>query len=103
MRLIARKRILGWIKKHPEAETWLTNWMAVVKGADWRSIMDVKQTYPRTDATNDVRSRKTVTIFDVCGNSYRMITAIHYNTQVLHAMRFMTHAEYDKNQWKEQL
>ena len=103
MRLIAKKRVMGWAKEYPGAKTWLVNWLEVVKEASWQSMMELKQTYPRTDATNDVHSARTVTIFDVCGNSYRLIVAIHYSTQILHAMKFMTHTEYSKNLWKETL
>jgi len=38
-----------------------------------------------------------------CGNDYRLITAIHYNTGMVYVMLFLTHAEYDKQAWKERL
>jgi mRNA interferase HigB len=30
-------------------------------------------------------------------------TAIHYNTARLFVLRFMTHAEYDRDTWKDSL
>ena len=36
-------------------------------------------------------------------NAFRLITAIHYDTQRVFVMRFLTHAEYDRNRWKDTL
>ncbi len=42
------------------------------------------------------------TIFDIGGNNYRLITAIHFNTQLCYIRKIWTHAEYSKpsNQMK---
>ena len=42
-----------------------------------------------------------VTVFNVGGNKYRLIAAIHYNRQRLYVLRILTHAEYDKDRWKD--
>ena len=36
------------------------------------------------------------TIFNIGGNNYRLITAIHYNTQYCFIRKIWTHAEYSK-------
>lgn len=50
-----------------------------------------------------VRSGRSVTIFNIAGNAYRLITAIHYNSGKVFVLRFMTHAEYDRQTWKDDL
>jgi mRNA interferase HigB len=50
-----------------------------------------------------VESGRTVVIFNIRGNNFRLICALHYNTGVVYALRFLTHAEYSKNQWKTEL
>ena len=60
------------------AGKWLEAWIAVVRLADWGSIRDVRVTYPSTDPVN-VASGRNVAVFNVCGNDYRLIVAIHYN------------------------
>ena len=50
-----------------------------------------------------VASGRTVVVFNVRGNRYRLVTAIHYNRQIIYTLRFMTHAEYSKNRWKDTL
>jgi mRNA interferase HigB len=42
-------------------------------------------------------------VFNIAGNKYRLVTAIHYNRQIVYTLRVMTHAEYSRDKWKEQL
>jgi mRNA interferase HigB len=58
--------------------------------------------YPHADAVT-VASGRTVVVFNIRGNRYRLVTAIHYNRQLVYTLRFMTHAEYSKNRWKDML
>lgn len=85
-----------------KAGKWLEAWIAVVRLADWGSIRDVRMTYPSADPVK-VASGRNVTVFNVCGNDYRLIVAIHYNKRRVYTLDFMTHAEYDKNTWKNDL
>ena len=64
--------------------------------------MDTRKTFPHADQVK-VKSGKTVTIFNVCGNEFRLITAIHYDHQKVFVLDFLTHAEYSKNTWKNLL
>jgi mRNA interferase HigB len=50
-----------------------------------------------------VSSGRSVTVFNIRGNDYRLVAAIHYNTQRVYALRVLTHAEYDRDRWKDQL
>lgn len=42
-------------------------------------------------------------IFDIGGNKFRLIAAIHYNTGKVFVLRVLTHKEYDAERWKDQL
>ena len=50
-----------------------------------------------------VSSGNPVVVFNVCGNTYRLICAIHYDTGKVFLLRFLTHAEYSKSRWKDEL
>lgn len=102
MRLITWKRLEQWSREHADARHWLDAWGAAVIEAEWKNLGQVRETYPHADEVI-VESERPVTVFNVRGNRYRMITAIHYNTQCVYAMRFMAHAEYSKDQWKKTL
>jgi len=102
MRIIARKRIVEWARQYPDAAKALLAWYDVAASQSWRSLRDVREWFPHADGVS-VRSRRIVTVFNVRKNHYRLLTAIHYDQQRIYIMRFLTHAEYDKNQWKDQL
>ena len=36
-------------------------------------------------------------------NDYRLIVAAHFNRQSVYTLRFMTHAEYSTDRWKDTL
>jgi mRNA interferase HigB len=77
-------------------------WRKTVKAATWRNLVDMRQSYPDTDVVK-VRSGRTVLIFNIRRNDYRLITAAHFNRQIIYTLRLMTHAEYSKDRWKETL
>jgi mRNA interferase HigB len=77
-------------------------WRKTVKAAGWRNLVDVRRSYPGTDAVT-VRSGRTVLVFNLRRNDYRLIVAVHFNRQIVYTLRFMTHAEYSKDRWKDTL
>jgi mRNA interferase HigB len=102
LHLIKEKFLKEAAPPKSKAGKWLEAWITVVKDADWRSIRDVRQSYPTSDPVK-VASGRNVTVFNVCGNDFRLIVAIHYDKRRIYTLRFMTHAEYDKNHWKKEL
>jgi len=44
-----------------------------------------------------------VFVFNISGNAFRLIAAIHFNTGLVYALTFMSHAEYSKDHWKHTL
>jgi mRNA interferase HigB len=102
MRIISLKTLKAFWARHLDAEQPLRLWYRTTTAAQWRNFMEVRQTFRAAD-TVDVASGNTVTIFDVGGNKYRLIAAIHYNVGCVYALRVLTHAEYDREKWKDQL
>jgi len=102
MHIITRRRLNEYAKRHPKATASLNAWHAVANSARWRSIAEVKQSFPHADAAQ-VASGKTITIFNISGNNHRLITAIHYNTGKIFILNILTHAQYDKPNWKKDL
>ena len=63
---------------------------------------ETRKTYPHADQVT-VRSGRVVTVFNICGNDFRLITAIHYDRQKVFILNFLTHAEYSRSSWKDRL
>jgi mRNA interferase HigB len=102
MRIVSLKALRLFWRKHADAEGPLRAWFEVTRVAEWRSFAEVRQTFRRTDVVR-VSSGNTVTVFDVGGNKYRLVAAIHFNTGVVYALLVMTHKEYSLGRWKSQL
>ena len=102
MNVITKKRIRDFMGRHTDAAGALERWYRAARKAKWRSIQDVRVMFPHADSVR-VASGHDVTVFNLAGNNYRLVTAIHYNPQRVYVLRLMTHAEYDRGSWKETL
>jgi mRNA interferase HigB len=102
MRIIKMPFLVEVTRRFPKTRRWIENWRTLAKAAQWKNLHELRKAYPATDAVT-VKSGRTVTIFNVCGNDYRLIVAIHYNRGIVFLLRFLTHAEYSKNHWKTEL
>jgi mRNA interferase HigB len=102
MRIITRKRLREFAIRHPDAAEPLDKWYRVRRAAKWDNLQDVRSVYPHADAVT-VASGNIVTVFNLCGNKYRVIADIHYNRQPVYVLNLLRHAEYSKNLWKDKL
>jgi mRNA interferase HigB len=89
-------------RKHRDAAHWIAEWRVAVERAEWQCLDDVRTMYSSADGVK-VRSGAIVTIFNVKGNEYRLLTSILYQRQLVYVLEGMTHAEYSRNQWKKRL
>ncbi len=102
MRIIKPARLHEFASRHATAAASLERWLEVVRAARWRSLADVRLIFRDADVVR-VGSGRPVVIFNIAGNRYRLIAAIHYNLGKVFVLRFLTHAEYSKEHWKDGL
>jgi len=93
--VISRKKLLDAATQHGDLSCALDIWYRLTKRADWRSLEDVRRTFPSADGVGDF------TVFNIKGNSYRLIAEINYRTGRLYIRHVLTHAEYDKGGWRQ--
>lgn len=91
MRIIALKALRDFWEKHPQAEVPLRAWHAIASRADWRSPADVKAAYRAASflAGNRV-------VFNIGGNDFRLVVALHYNRGLIFVRFVGTHQQYDR-------
>lgn len=102
MRIIKKATLTAYWHEHPEAEPGLVHWHTITKAADWSSLQDVKATFPYADLVTAKSGRKVV-VFNIGGNKFRLIAAIHFNHRTVYVLMVLTHREYDRGAWKETL
>lgn len=94
MHIISKKKLKEFWEKHPEAKPNLQTWYKMAKKAKWTNIVDLCQVFPSADLVNNF------TIFNISGNNYRLIALVDYQYQEIYIRYILTHAEYDKQNWK---
>lgn len=102
VRIIKRTKLREYSNLHGSAKQPLEDWHKLTKAAEWTNLVDTKKTFPQADQVK-VASKRVTTIFNIGGNKFRLITAIHYKAKIVFLLCFLTHSEYDKNTWKNQL
>ncbi len=100
MRIIKPKRIREYIARFPTAKGGLEHWLTNARTGRWEHLLDVRKTFPHADEVK-VRSGRKVVVFNIKRNDFRLITAIHYNLGKVFVLLFITHAQYDKEIWKD--
>ena len=90
MRVISRRPLRDFWELHPQAEAPLCAWYRVMEQTRFADFNAIKAAFPATDYVAPF------TIFDIGGNKFRLITAIHHNTGLVYVRHVLTHPEYDK-------
>lgn len=101
MRLIKNKQLMELAARHPTCRPAVRAWKRLMLVNTFTDFVHLRQVFPHADQVT-VASQRTVTIFNL-GRNFRLITAIHYNHGRVYILRLLTHAEYDKDHWKDDL
>ncbi|NEQ70387.1 MAG: type II toxin-antitoxin system HigB family toxin [Symploca sp. SIO2D2] len=94
MHIITRSRLTEFGKKHPDAQTSLQLWYKLTSLAQWQNFVELRQVFPSADKVGNL------TVFNIGGNKYRLIVLVDYEYQKVFIRHVLTHAEYDKQNWK---
>ena len=101
MRIIKKSTLRDLAQPYPNARAAIETWIQTVTHAEWKSLADTRQTYRHADQVT-VASGSAITVFNLCGNGFRLLVSIHYATQIVYIRDFLTHADYSKNRWKNE-
>ena len=94
MRIISRSTLRKFWEKHSNAQPELLLWCDRISKAEFQTFNDLRQVFPSADLVGNF------TVFNIAGNNYRLITYIDYEYQIIFIRAVLTHAEYDKENWK---
>ncbi len=95
MRIIAKRTLMDMAHAHGDCVEQADNWHTTARKADWHNLADVRTSFRHADVVGDK------TVFNIKGNDYRLIVYINYETGIIYIKHLLTHAEYDKNKWKD--
>jgi mRNA interferase HigB len=98
VRLISPKALRGFAVKHPDSSVPLGSWRKIMEAARFTNFIDLKKLLPSADSVKV--GTQSLYVFNIAGNKYRLIAAIHFKSQIVFIRHILTHAEYDKDEWK---
>lgn len=100
MRVFSLSTLRKFWQAYPDAEAPLRRWYRHARHETWKNIQQVRVSYPHADGVR-LPGGQVLTVFNVCGNKYRLIVDIQYAVARIYVQHVLTHAEYDRNRWKE--
>ncbi len=94
MHVISYRRLREYGTNHSDCCEPLDNWYKIARQANWSNLLEVQSVFPSAEAVGSF------TVFNIKGNKYRLIVSIDYQRQLIYIKYVLTHAEYDKDYWK---
>ena len=91
LRVIAKKVLREFWEKHNDCEQQLKAWFQEGSKAEWTNPKEIKTEYPSASIIGNDRI-----VFNIKGNSYRLIIKINFDYQMIWIRFIGTHPEYDK-------
>jgi mRNA interferase HigB len=97
MRVIARSTLRRFIeslkgnKDRKAVKSALDVWFQEARQAEWKNPADVVKAYANASIVEPER-----VVFNIKGNDYRLVLAIHYRLQIVFIKWIGSLAEYDK-------
>ena len=91
MRIIAVNTLKDYWEEFPQAKQPLLSWYEEGNIAEWNNPNELKEQYRNASILTDKR-----VVFNIHGNSYRLIVDIEYRLKIIFIVWFGTHKEYDK-------
>ena len=97
MHLISAGKLKAASAPYPDATEVVKSFYKKVEKSTWQNLIDVQQDYRDAEAVGEF------TVFNIKGNKYRLILDINYTDQLAYFKYFLTHSEYDKDHWKNDI
>ncbi|MBN4001702.1 type II toxin-antitoxin system HigB family toxin [Nostoc sp. LPT] len=94
MYIISLRILREYAETHSDCQEVLSNWYKVATKAKWSNLVEVQQVFPKAEAVGNF------TVFNIKGNKYPLIVSIDYEGQLIYIKYILNHAEYDKENWK---
>jgi mRNA interferase HigB len=91
MVIVTKTRLNEFSGRYIMAAEPLNHWYRITANADWADFTDVKRDFNSVDAVGNDRY-----VFNIKGNSFRLVVMIHFDIRTVYIRFIGTHTEYDK-------
>jgi mRNA interferase HigB len=94
MHVITKSALQDFWRVHPDAERPLRDWFRLMDQGHFADFAELRAVFASADIVGKL------TVFNIGGNKYRLIAAVHYDGGKVFIREVLTHADYDRNDWK---
>ena|SRR5437660_12096582 len=94
MHVIAKPALTKFWTKHPDAESLLRTWFRTMEKEVFADFTSLRAIFASADYVDGL------TVFNIAGNKYRLIADIRYDRHKVYILHILTHAEYDRKDWR---
>ncbi len=94
MWVITHSTLVAYTQQHPNSQSALDTWYRRIKQGTFHNLAELHAVFPSADLVGKY------IVFNIAGNNDRLIAVIHWNTQKIYIRAILTHAEYNKDEWK---
>jgi len=91
MRIVAVKTLRDYFETYPKAKQALLSWFEEAESSSWNSPNELNEQYKNASILSSKRI-----VFNIHGNSYRLIVDIEFRLKILFIVWFGPHAAYDQ-------
>jgi mRNA interferase HigB len=89
--IIARKTLLDFCKKYPEASPALMEWYHEMIVREFENFNQLKKVYASASLVGDDR-----VVFNIMGNKFRLLVRMVFDFRTIQIKWFGSHTEYNK-------
>jgi mRNA interferase HigB len=93
LRIVKESTLLNYCKRdrYKRAEQAIRSWIYEVRFSDWNNAAELRAKYKNASIISSKR-----VVFNIRGNSFRLVTDIEYQLKIVYVVWFGTHNEYEK-------
>jgi mRNA interferase HigB len=92
--VVSRKILRDFCETHADSCDALFAWYRSASKVQWQNLAEVQSLYSTAEAVGNF------TVFNIKDNKYQLIVDIVYSSRQIYIKHILTHAEYDKDKWK---
>ena len=92
--MITHSRILAAQRRSPQSAAALDFWYRLMRRGRYKNFAELRAAFGSVDKVGPLM------VFNVGGNSLRLVAAVHFNTGKVFVRHVLTHAEYSSELWK---
>ena len=94
MRVVSRRTLRLFWEDHPTSRPNLLLGYERMGKNNFPTFNDLRQVFPSADLVGNF------IVFNIAGNNFRLITYVDFKSKLVFIRSVLTHADYDKENWK---